>query len=214
MAPAARRVHSQHAAQVPRLIRQLAGPTQAEHDRAFDLLSQMGDLITAEMLDALADPTLPDDAADEVVSLLGATGDERARDPLWKFFEAHHNDPDRASTAALSLSGLGDERVLPFARAALEDDDPERVSNAVAALIALGQLDDIPRLRAVHRRHRADREIRQAAANAVLAILGETDQPTLERTLDQIQASFADRDLWDDIWALMEESFGAGPKLN
>ena len=52
--------HLQSWDQVPRLIRQLGGPTQAEHDCAFDLLSQMGEMVASELLDALADPTLDD----------------------------------------------------------------------------------------------------------------------------------------------------------
>ncbi len=111
MRPAAERLYRQHQDQIPRLIRQLGGPTQAEHDRAFDLLSQMGEMVASELLDALADPTLDVIAADEAVSLLGVTGDERAREPLWQFFQAHQDDLERASTAALSLSGLGDDRV-------------------------------------------------------------------------------------------------------
>ncbi|MFQ6059652.1 MAG: hypothetical protein ACE5MB_12315, partial [Anaerolineae bacterium] len=80
MHPTAERLYRQYRDQVPQLIRQLGGPTQEEHDRAFDLLSQMGEMVASELLDALADPTLDDIAADEVVSLLGVTGDERARE--------------------------------------------------------------------------------------------------------------------------------------
>jgi hypothetical protein len=43
MRPAAERAYPYHRDQVPHLIRQLRGPTQAGHDRAFDLLSQMGE---------------------------------------------------------------------------------------------------------------------------------------------------------------------------
>jgi len=46
------------------------------------------------------------------------------------------------------------------------------------------------------------------AAGAILTILDNTDQPTLSRTLDQIQAGSADRELWADIWQLLEDSFG------
>ncbi len=60
MRPAAERLYHQYQDQVPRLIRQLGGPTQAEHDCAFDLLSQMGEMVASELLDALADPTLDD----------------------------------------------------------------------------------------------------------------------------------------------------------
>jgi hypothetical protein len=160
------------------------------------------------LLDALADPTLDDIAADEVVSLLGATGDERAREPLWEFFQAHQDDLERASTAALSLGTLGDDRVLPFLRQTLDADDEELVSNAVAAMIVVGTMEDIPRFRRVHRQHLTNWEIRYGIANAVLTIVGETDQRTFSRTLDDIQASFADRRLWDDIWAILEHDFG------
>lgn len=208
MRPQAERLYSQYRVKVPRLIRQLAGPTQAEHDHAFDLLKQMGEMIASELLDALADPTLDDITADEVVSLLGLTGDERAREPMWEFFQVHQDDLERASTAALSLAGLGDNRVLPFLRQTLDDEDQEIVSNAVAAMIIVGTKQDIPRLREIHRQHLTNDEIRFGIANAVLTILGETSQRTLNRTLDDIQAHFADRHLWDDIWAILEDSFG------
>jgi HEAT repeat protein len=209
MRPAAERLYHQSRDQVPRLIRQLAGPTQAEHDRAFDLLSQMGEMVTSELLDAMVDPTLDDVAADEVVSLLGVTGDDRAREPLWDFFQAHQDDLERASAIALSLSGLGDDRVLPFLRQILDADDEEIVSNAVAAMITVGTMEDIPQLRKIHRQHPTNWEIRYGIANVILTIAGETDQRTFKRTLDDIQASFADRHLWDDIWAILDSEFGA-----
>ena len=208
MRPAAERLYRQHQDQVPRLIRQLAGPTQAEHDRAFELLTQMGEMVASELLDALADPTLDDIAADEVVSLLGLTGDERAREPLWQFFQAQ-DDLERASSAALSLSGLGDDRVLPFLRRTLDSDDEELVSNAVAAMITVGAMEDIPLLRKIHRQHSTNWEIRYGIANVVLTIAGETDQRTFNRTMDDIQARFADRRLWDDIWTILDSEFGA-----
>lgn len=208
MRPTAERLYGQYRDHVPRLIRQLAGPTQAEHDQAFDLLSQMGEMVASGLLDALADPTLDDIAADEVVSLLGVTGDERACEPLWDFFQTHQDDLERASTAALSLSNLGDDRVLPFLRQTLNADDEELVSNAVAAMITVGTMADIPRLREIHRKHLANWEIRFGIANAILTIVGETDQRAFNRTLDDIQASFADRRLWDDIWAILDAQFG------
>lgn len=209
MRPTAEGLYRQYRDRVPRLIRRLAGPTQAEHDQAFDLLSQMGEMVASELLDALADPTLDDIAADEVVSLLGLTGDERAREPLWNFFQAHQDDLERASTAALSLSGLGDDRILPFLRQTLDADDEELVSNAVAAMITVGKMEDVPRLRKTHRKHPTNWEIRYGIANAILTIVGETDQRTFNHTLDDIQARFADRRLWDDIWAILEHDFGA-----
>jgi hypothetical protein len=208
MRPQAQRAYRKYGARAHDLIRQLAGPTQADHDRAFDRLADMGEFVASEFLEALADPTLDPIAADEVVSLLGLTGDERAREPLWQFFQANQDDPERASTAALSLAGLGDDRALPYLRAQLDADDEELVANAVASMIMLGQPEDIPHLRQVHRRHRANREIRLGVANAVLTILGETDQRTFNRTLDEIHASFADRHLWADIWAILEDEFG------
>jgi len=207
MRPEAERLYRQYRDQVPRLIRQLAGPTQEEHDRAFDLLSRMGEMIVSELLDALADPTLDEVAADEVVSLLGMTGDERAREPLWEFFQAQA-DLERASSAALSLASLGDDRVLPFLRRTLDVDDDDLVSNAVAAMITVGTTEDIPHLRQVHRQHPTNWEIRFGIANAILSILGETDQRTFNRTLDDIQARFADRRLWDDIWTILDSEFG------
>lgn len=209
MRPVAERLYRQYRDQVPQLIRQLAGPTQDEHDRAFDLLSQMGELVASELLDALADPTLDDIAADEVVSLLGATGDERAREPLWNFFQAHQDDLERASTAALSLASLGDDRVLPFLRQTLDADDEEIVSNAVAAMITVGAMEDIPHLRQTHRQHPTNWEIRFGIANVILTIAGETDQRTFSRTLDDIQARFADRHLWDDIWTILDSELGS-----
>ena len=207
MRPKAERLYRQYRDQVPRLIGQLAGPTQEEHDWAFDLLSQMGEMVASELLDAMADPTLDEIAADEVVSLLGVTGDDRAREPLWDFFQAQVS-LERASTAALSLASLGDDRVLPFLRRTLDADDEELVSNAVAAMVTVGTMDDIPRLREIHRKHLTNWEIRFGIANVILSIVGETDQSTFNRTLDDIQASFADRRLWDDIWAILDAQFG------
>lgn len=205
----AKRTYRKYCAHAHKLIRQLAGPTQEEHDMAFDLLASMGEFVAPELLESLADPTLDPIAADEVVSLLGTTGDERAREPIWEFLRANLDDPERLYTAALSLAGLGDDRVLPYLREGLEAKDEEYVANAAAGMIIVGQLEDIPRLRQTHHRHRANREIRLAIANAVLTIAGETDQRTFNRTLDEIQASFADRDLWDDIWAILESEFGS-----
>jgi len=209
MQPQAEQLYHQYRDQVPRLIRQLGGPTQAEHDQAFELLSQIGEMVVSELLDALADPTLDDIAADEVVSLLGVTGDERAREPLWEFFQAHQDDLERASAAALSLGTLGDDRVLPFLRQTLDADDEELVSNAVAAMITVGTMEDIPRLREIHRKHLTNWEIRFGIASVILTIVGETDQRTFNRTLDDIKANFADRRLWDDIWATLEREFGS-----
>jgi len=209
--PQAERTYRKYGARARELIRQLGGPTQADHDRAFDRLSRMGEFIVDELLEALADPALDPIAADEVVSLLGSTGDERAREPVWQFLQAHQDDPEQVSTAALSLAGLGDDRALPYLRAGLDADDAEVVANAVAGMIIVGRMEDVPHLRQVHRLHRANREIRFGIANAVLTIVGETDQRTFNRTLDEIQASFADRHLWADIWAILENEFG-GPR--
>lgn len=203
------REYRRYKAQVPTLIRQLGGPTQAAHDRAFRLLSKMADAATDELLDALADPALDPIAADEVVSLLGTTGDPRAIEPIWAFMQANRNDADRASTAALSLAGLGDDRVLPYLRESLRTGDPASVSNAAAAMIMLGQVEDIPLLRTVHRQFKADTEVRLCVANAILSIVGEADQETLEHELDDIESSIADGDLWDDIWAQLEQAFGS-----
>jgi HEAT repeat protein len=209
MRPQAKRAHDKYGEQAHELIRQLAGPTQADHDLAFDRLSRMGELVASELLEALADPTLDPTATDEVISLLGGTGDERAHEPVWQFLQANKDDPERVSTAALSLAGLGDDRALRYLREGLDDDDEEVVANAVAGLIMLGQPEDVPRLRQVHRRHRANREIRSGVANAVLIVLGETDQRTFNRTMDEIRTSFADRDLWADIWDILESEFGS-----
>ncbi|MEA3339523.1 MAG: HEAT repeat domain-containing protein, partial [Chloroflexota bacterium] len=129
--PKAKRIYNKHRKQVRNAIRQMAGPTQEKHDWAFDLLSSMGEFVVSELLEALADPTLDPIAIDEIVSLLGATGDERARKPIWEFFQDNLDDPERASTAALSLTGLGDDRVLPYLRESMDAADDELVANAV-----------------------------------------------------------------------------------
>jgi HEAT repeat protein len=213
----AERLYRRHQREVPTLIRQLGGTPsppgqseQATHDRAWDLLSKMGETAVAELLEALGDPTLDPIAADEVVSLLGAAGDQRARPALWAFFQANRGDPERASTAALSLSMLGEERVLPHVRQDLQARDEELVANAVASLIPLGELEDVDRLRLVHLRFMANREIRTSIASAILSILGETDEATLRRELDKIEASPVDAGLWDDIWYILERQFGPG----
>lgn len=208
MRPQAEQAYRKYGRQAHELIRRLAGPTQEDHDRAFELLSSMGELVAPELLEALADPTLDPIAADEVVSLLGTTGNEQAREPIWEFLQANLDDPERLYTAALSLAGLGDDRVLPYLREALDADDDELVANAVASMIIVGQKKDVTLLRQTHRRHRANREIRFGIANAVLAILGETSQRTFSHTLDEIHASFADRDLWADIWDILDSQFG------
>lgn len=207
----ARRVYRQHRQDVPYLILQLAGPTQAAHDQAFDLLGEMGDTIVSELLEALQDPTLEPDAADEVVSLLGVAGDQRAGPTLWAFFQANRDDPERASTAAMSLASLGDTRVLPYVREDLEAADEESVANAVSSLIFLGELEDVDRLRATHLRHLTNHEIRTGVANAILTILGETDRATLNRTLDEIQTNPSCRALWTDIWHILDTEFGQKP---
>ncbi len=208
MRPQAERIYKQYGEHIHELIRQLAGPTQREHDHAFDRLARMGEFAAQALIDALADPMLDPLTADEIVSLLGNTGDERAREPVWQYLQTYHDDAERVSTAALSLAGLGDERALPYLRQGLDSPDEEIVANAVAALAMLGQMEDIPRLREVHRRHRASREIRTSVASVVLAILGETSQRTFNRTLDEIRTSFADRALWADIWAILDSAYG------
>lgn len=205
----AERLYRRYQQQVPDLIQQL-GTTQAAHDRAFDLLSKMSDTIVAELLEALANPALDPTAADEVVSLLGAAGGQRARAALWNFFEANRDDPERASTAALSLSGLGDERVLPYVRQSLRAGDEELVSNAVASLIPLGEMEDVDRLRLVYLRFLVSREIRMGLASAILTILGETDETTMRHKLDEIEASPVDAGLWDDMGSILERQFGPG----
>ena len=208
MRPEAKRLYKQHRDQIPALIHQLMSLTQAKYDRAYELLNKMGQMIVPQLIDALNDPELDEFALSDVVAILGLTADERVREPLWEFFQAHQDDLDLASTTALSLSGLGDERVLSFMRRMFDSDDEELVANAVASMISLGTMEDIPRLRNLHRQHVANDEIRLGIASAVLTIVGETDERTFNRTLDGIHGSFADRYLWDDIWAILEEQFG------
>jgi hypothetical protein len=208
MRPQAERTYRKYGARVHDLIRQLGSPTQEDHDYAFNRLSRMGEFVASELLEALADPALDPVAADEVVSLLGTTGDERAPEAVWQFLQAHQDDSKRVSTAALSLASLGDDRALPYLREYLDADDEELVSDSVAGLIMVGQMEDIPHLRQVHLCHRANREIRFEVANAVLTILGGTDQRTFNRTLDEIRTSFTDRHLWADIWTILESQFG------
>ena len=101
--PRAKRTYRKYGAQAHELIHQLASSTQDDHDWAFDRLSRMGEFVASELMEALADPTLDPIAAD-VVSLLGGTGDERASEPVWQFLQANRDDPERVSTAALSLA--------------------------------------------------------------------------------------------------------------
>jgi len=204
----AERTYRKHSTQIHDLIRRLGGPTQADHDQAFDRLARMGEFAAPALLAALTDPTLDPIAAEEVVSLLGGTGDAAARESVWQFLHANLDDPKRASTTALSQAVLGDDRALLYVREGLDADNEEQVANAVASMIMLGQPEDVPHLRQVYRRHRANREIRSGVANAILTIMGETDQHTFNRTMDEIRTSFADRDLWVDIWAILESEFG------
>lgn len=207
----AQQTYKEHGDRVAQLIRQLDGPTQEAHDRAFDLLNQMSVLITEELLEALADPALDPIVADEVVSLLGVSGDEGAKEPIWEFLQANLDDFERTSTAALSLAGLGDERALPYLREGLDDDDEDRVANSVAGLIMVGELEDVELLREVHRRHLTNSEIRSGVASAILTILEASDKRTFSRMMDHIRTSFADRYLWADIWDILDREFGSSP---
>jgi hypothetical protein len=76
-------------------------------------------------------------------------------------------------------------------------------------MITVGTMEDIPRLREIHRKHLTNWEICFGIANVIQTIVGETDQRTFNRTLDDIKANFADRRLWDDIWATLEREFGS-----
>jgi len=207
----AERAHRKYGHQIPELIAQLAGPTQEEHDRAFELLSRMAPVIVSELLAALEDPELDPLVEEEIVAILGVTGDDDARRAVWHFLQQNPDDPDRVSMAALSLAGLGDERGRPYLLQGLESPKEEIVANSVSGLILLGQPEDIHTLRQIHRQHRTNREIRYGVANAVLSILGETNQSTFNRTLDEIRTNFSDRDLWADIWAILESRFGTVP---
>lgn len=84
------------------------------------------------------------------------------------------------------------------------------MANAVACLIPLGELEDVDRLRLVHLRSVANREIRMSVASAILSILNESDEVTLRRGLDEIEASPVDAGLSDDIWTILERQFGPG----
>jgi hypothetical protein len=206
----AERVFNGYADQVPELIQHLAGTSRFDPNRAYNLIFQMNLLIVPELVSALQDPTLPEKVVDDVVALLGTTGDERARTPLWEFFEANKDRPERASRAARSLACLGDERVLSFVRSHLESGCSEQVLDLVHALVYLGKLEDIPRLRAIHRRFLGSEKtclkIRRGAACAILAILGEDSSNTNNRVMEQIRNSFADYILWKDIQAAREST--------
>jgi HEAT repeat protein len=206
----AERVYKGYADQVPELIQQLTGPSKFDHNRAYNLIFQMNLLIVPELVEALHDPSLPEKVVDDVIALLGTTGDERVRTPLWEFFEANKDRPERASRAVRSLACLGDERVLPYARANLENGCSEQVLDLVFALVYLGKLEDIPRLRAIHRKFLGSEktclEIRRGAASAILAILGEDSSHMNNRVMEQIRNSFADNILWKDIQAAREST--------
>ena len=75
---------------------------------------------------------------------------------------------------------------------------------AVAGLIPLGELEDVDRLRLVSLRFLANREIRMAAG-AILTILGEVDEATVDRELEKIEASPVDAVLWDDLGYMLEQ---------
>jgi len=70
-------------------------------------------------------------------------------------------------------------------------------------------MEDIPLLCKIHRQHPTNWEIRYGIANVILTIAGETDQRTFNCTMDDIQARFADRHLWDDIWTILDSEFGS-----
>lgn len=202
-----RRVHRRYQQRVPELLEKLGSDSQAIHDKAFDLLAQMSMLIVPELIAVLEDPQADPLVQDEAGSLLGLTGDLRAREPLLRLLDRVQGNYKRMVNTALSLSGLGESSVLPILRRGLKSRDRNLISNAVAAMIAVGELEDVPRLRKIHRHFRTDPEIRMGTANAILAILEENGMQAVERTLDDIRESFADRALWEDIWELLEQSY-------
>ena len=135
---------------------------------------------------------LDPDAADEVVSSWGGRA-TRARAPIWAFFQANRRDLERLDGSAHFVVPSWVMSACPYpcanhSRRAIT----KKVANAATAMIAVGGMEDIPLLRTVHRQFKADTEIRVGVANAILSILGETDQATLEREMDDIQGSLAD----------------------
>jgi hypothetical protein len=207
----AQRVYDSYAEHVPDIIRDLNGPSQADHQRAIRLLTQMSFLIVPQLIQALQDPTLVEEAVDEVVHLLGEAGDRSASGWLWEHLQRVQTDPRRSTLTALSLARLGDDRVLPVVKKGLDYDSPECILNALAALRCVGQIEDVTRLRAIHRASSnygdRSREVRKGALNAILAILDEVGGHTSDRVLEGIRSNFADRALWKDISAYTEYSY-------
>jgi len=207
----AQRVYDGYADQVNEIIRALDGSSRADQERAMRLLKQMSFLIVPELLAALQNPAFNTTILGKIVPILGDTCDDRAREPLWLYYQQVQEDPERASLVALSLAHLGDARVLSFLRNELDCSDPQRVFNAVSALRVLGELEDINRLRAIHHSSFGSggftRKIRNGAVSAILAILDEDGGHSADRFLDQIRGSFADRALWKDISAYTEFSY-------
>jgi hypothetical protein len=207
----AQRVYDGYSDQVNEIIRALDGTSRADQERAVRVLRQMSFLIVPELLAALQNPALNTTIINKVVSLLGDSCDDRAREPLWEYFQQVQGETEQASLIALSLARLGDERVLPFLRDELDCGSPERVINAVSGLCFMGELEDINRLRAIHRCSFGSggntRKVRNGAVNAILAILDENGGHSANRTLDQIRNSFADRALWKEISAYTEYSY-------
>ena len=205
------RVYDGYSDQVNEIIRALDGSSRADQERAMRVLKQMSSLIVPELLAALQNHAFNNPIINKVVSLLGDSSDDRAREPLWEYYQQVEQETEQASLVALSLARLGDERVLSFLRNELDCGDPERVFNAVSGLRFLGELEDINRLRAIHRGSFGSggytRKIRNGAVNAILAILDEDGGHSANRILDQIRNSFADRALWRDISAFTEYSY-------
>lgn len=201
----AQRVYKSYAGQVKSLIHQLAGPSQADHDRAFRLLTGMSSLIVPQLIEALNDPALNQTAVDEVVKLLGDTGDERARQAVREYFFKVQGDPECSCEAMLSLAKLGDPEILSLVRQQLNADHPEKIFRAITALKYLGELEDVSRLRAIHRTSAVygdyARNIRKEVVDSILAILDEAGSHMAARSLDQIRSSFADQALWKEISA-------------
>jgi hypothetical protein len=207
----AQRVYRSYSGQVNSLIHQLAGPSQADHDRAYRLLTGMSGLIIPQLIEALHDHTLDDSAVDEVVALLGDTGDESARQAVNEHFIKVQDDPERSCTAMLSLAKLGDSEILSLVRQQLDADHPEKICTAITALKYIGELEDISRLRAIHHTSAVygeyTRSIRKGVVDAILAILDEAGAHTTARSLDQIRSSFADQGLWKELSAYTDYSF-------
>ncbi len=134
-------VHTVHA-----ILNSLALPAAWPLQRAAEILHEMGDAVTAPLLEFLAekDPQNPDAAMVVAVRVLGMLRASGAAPLLCGFLRSP--DLELRLSAAKALGQMGDTQAVPALIAALQDPAWEIRSAAAQALGRFGSRDAIPPL--------------------------------------------------------------------